>query len=313
LALTRNNPRVSVIIITYNRASLVGRAIRSLIGQSYQDFEIIVVDGCSTDNTEEVVKSFDNGRVNYIKQSANRGISDARNAGIRLSKGDYIAFLDDDDEWLPNKLEMQVDLLDRLPDDYGVVYCGCRTEQDGKTVAEYLPTYRGDVFNQMLRRSFIGTSTILIRASCFEVSGIFDENLPTCEDWDLWIRLAKKYKFDYISDILVVYHIHGDQVTFNQLKFIIGVRGVLHKYHEDFSRNQNTLSEQYRYLGVLYYLTGDRAEGTRFMFRSMKLNPIQNGIVHVLAALITPNIYKEKMLVALTGDQNAKLRQNLNA
>ncbi len=102
-------------------------------------------------------------------------------------------------------------------------------------------------------------------------------------------------------------------MTFDQSGLILGVEGVLKKHHEDFSRNRKTLAEQYRYLGVLYYLAGDRAEGTRFMFRSMKLNPIQNGIVHVLAALITPDIYREKMLVALTGDQNAKLRQNLNA
>jgi len=311
LAENGDAPHVSVIILTYNRAPVLGRAIKSVFGQSYQDFELIVVDGCSTDNTEEIVKSFEDERIKYIKQGANRGISDARNIGIRSSKGDYIGFLDDDDEWLPNKLEMQVDLLDRLPEDYGVVYSGCRTEQDGKIVGEYYPAYQGDVYYQMLRQGFIGTSTILIKRSCFRVAGFFDEELPSCEDWDMWIRLAKDYKFEYVPDILAVYHIHGNQMTFDHLKFIIGTKGVLNKYHEDFSRNRIILSEQYRYLGALYYLTGDKAEGTRFMFKSIKLNPLQNGIVHVFAALLIPNIYKDKMLMALTGYQNAKTRQHV--
>jgi len=306
-------PHVSVIIPTYNRPSLVGRAIKSVLGQSYQDFELIVVDGSSDDETKEVVKGFGDRRIRYVSETGRRGLSNARNMGIRSSMGDYVALLDDDDEWLPYKLEMQVDLLDRLTENYGVVYSGYRTEQDGRIAGEYYPAERGDVYARMLKGSILSVPTIIIRRSCFEVVGYFDEELPSCEDWDMWIRLAKEYKFEYVPEILAVYHIHGDQMTFDQSGLILGVEGVLKKHHEDFSRNRKTLAEQYRYLGALYYLTGDKAEGTRFMFRSMKLNPIQNGIVHVLAALITPDIYREKMLVALTGVQNAKLRQNLNA
>ncbi len=267
-----------MIIPTYNRPSLVGRAIKSVLGQSYQDFELIVVDGSSDDETKEVVKGFGDRRIRYVSETGRRGLSNARNMGIRSSMGDYVALLDDDDEWLPYKLEMQVDLLDRLTEDYGVVYSGYRTEQDGRIAGEYYPAERGYVYARMLKGSILSVPTIIIRRSCFEVVGYFDEELPSCEDWDMWIRLAKEYKFEYVPEILAVYHIHGDQMTFDQSGLILGV-----------------------------------AEGTRFMFRSMKLNPIQNGIVHVLAALITPDIYREKMLVALTGVQNAKLRQNLNA
>jgi len=297
-----------VIIPTYNRPYLVGRAIKSVLGQSYQDFELIVVDGSSTDETKEVVESFGDGRIRYIKQQGKNGPSNARNMGIQSSSGDYIAFLDDDDEWLPNKLEKQVDLLDRLPEEYGVVYSGYRTEQDGMIIGEHYPTQRGDVYYQMLRRSVVSTLTILIKGSCFKLVGFFDEELPTCEDWDMWIRFAKEYKFEYVPEILAIYHIHGDQITFDQSKFIFGVDRILNKYQEDFSINRKILSEQYRYLGALYYLTGDKAEGTKFMLKSIRLNPLQNGMVHIMAAIIIPNIYREKMLTALTGYQKDKNR-----
>ncbi len=114
------NPTVSVIIPTYNRANLVSRAIKSVLNQTYQDFEIIVVDDCSEDNTEEIVKSFNDSRIRYIKHKKNKGGSAARNTGIKRARGKYIAFLDDDDEWLPSKLEKQIMLFEKLSKHYGV-------------------------------------------------------------------------------------------------------------------------------------------------------------------------------------------------
>jgi len=296
---TKDPPHVSVIIPTYNRASMLGRAIQSVLDQTYRDFELIVVDDCSSDDTQEVTKGFADDRIRYIKHPTNRGGSAARNTGIRSSRGDYIGLLDDDDEWLPNKLELQVDLLDRLPEDYGVVYSGYRSEQSGKILGEYSPIHRGDVYHQMLKSCFIGSPTILIRKICFDNAGRFDEALPSCQDWDMWIRLAKHYKFDFLPEVLAVYNIHGDQIKFNLLKYVCGVNEVLAKHGEDISKNKKILSYQYRYLAILYYAVGDKAEGTKFMLKSIKLNPLQNGIVHISAALIAPRFYKMLIIKAL--------------
>ena len=118
-------PNVSVILPAFNRVSLLGRAIDSILSQTYSDFELIVVDDCSTDNTEQFVAELasKDGRIRYIKHSENSGVATARNTGIDLSAGRYIAFQDDDDEWLPDKLERHVAILDSLPNDVVMTYC----------------------------------------------------------------------------------------------------------------------------------------------------------------------------------------------
>jgi len=297
-------PRVSVIIPTYNRAPMLGRAIKSVLNQTYRDFELIVVDDCSTDNTEEVVNSFEDARLRYIKHPTNRGGSAARNSGISSSSGDYIGFLDDDDEWLPDKLKVQVELFGRLPEDYGVIYGGYHIKQEGKIIRDVYPTHRGDVYYQMLKGCFIGSPTILIKNVCFENAGCFDETLPGCQDWDMWLRLAKKYKFEYIPDILAIYYIHGNQIKFSQSKYIFGVRRVLDKYHDDFSTYPDILSNQYKHIGVLSYVVGDKATGTRYMVKSMKLRPLQNAYLHIISVYIIPHIYRQKALKVLIYGSN---------
>ena len=117
-----NHPTISVIIPTYNRAHLIGKAVKSVLSQTYQDFEIIVVDDGSTDNTEEIVKSFTDYKIYYICHKHNRGASAARNTGIKASRGEYIAFLDSHDEWLPEKLDKQIKTFNSESSEVGVVY-----------------------------------------------------------------------------------------------------------------------------------------------------------------------------------------------
>lgn len=122
--MTEKRRTVSVIIPTYNRAHLLGRAIQSVLAQTYEDFEIIVVDDASTDVTEQVVKSFADDRINYIRHQKNKGGSSARNTGIKAAKGEFIAFLDSDDEWVPKKLEKEINRLQTLSNEVGVFYGG---------------------------------------------------------------------------------------------------------------------------------------------------------------------------------------------
>jgi len=201
------DPKVSVIIPTYNRARSVSSAIQSVLDQTFEDFEIIVVDDGSTDNTKEVIKSFKDKKIHYLRHIKNKGSQAARNTGIKHSKGKFIAFLDDDDMWLPQKLERQLTIIEDKPD-IGVIYTGFVFISDGKVYYVYTPSLRGNIYYDVLKKTVAATSTVLLRRECFNKVGFFDEHLPRYEDWDLWIRLAKHFKFDFIKEPLVLCRFH---------------------------------------------------------------------------------------------------------
>jgi len=204
------NPTVSVIIPTYNRAHLVGRAIRSVLNQTYQDFEIIVVDDGSTDNTEEVVKGFNDGRIRYIRHDKNKGGAAARNTGIKVARGEYIAFLDSDDEWLARKLEKQMALFETSDSRVGVIYCRWYVVDDDAGFVKQdkdQALCRGHIWHTLLEGSCaIFTPLAIVRRECFENCGGFDESLPSYQDLDLWLRIAQYYHFDFVNEPLVVMH-----------------------------------------------------------------------------------------------------------
>ncbi len=207
---------VSVIIPTYERAALLSRAIDSVLGQTYRNFECIVVDDSSSDNTTEVVESFDDARIRYFRHHTNRHASAARNTGIAQARGDLIAFLDDDDEWLPKKLEKQVPLLVDASPEVGMVYCWMDYfDANGKLIKEHHPTFRGDVFRHVLDRQRIGgCPTLLLRRSVVEDVGGFDESLPRGNDGDFIRRVTRDYHVDYVPEVLVHVHVgHGASIT----------------------------------------------------------------------------------------------------
>jgi len=205
------NPTVSVIIPTYNRAHLVGRAIQSVLNQTYQDFELIVVDDGSTDNTEEVVKGFNDARIRYIRHDENKGLPAARNTGIEAARGEYIAFLDSDDEWLERKLEKQIALFEQLDSQVGVVYCRWYVMDDdtGFVRRGNRPAHRGNVWHHVLKGWGIQPSSAVIRRECFDHCGAFDESLPFWGDSDLWFRIAQQYHFDLVDEFLYIIHYHS--------------------------------------------------------------------------------------------------------
>lgn len=211
-------PTVSVIIPTYNRAHLLPRAIKSVLNQTFQDFEVIVVDDGSMDNTEEVVKKFQkqDKRVRYIKHEGNKGGSAARNSGIKNAKGKYIAFLDSDDEWLPTKLEKQIELFRKRCNSVGAVYCLQYIMDDSigriKLDKIYDSARRGNVYRQALSGFYggVGSPRTMLLGECFQKSGMFDESLPSFQDVDLGIRVAEHYNFELIDEPLVICHVgHG--------------------------------------------------------------------------------------------------------
>lgn len=203
------NIHVSAIITTHNRSCLLERAIKSVLAQTYSMIELIVVDDASIDNTKDVCKKYDLQYI-HIPMEESKGGNYARNIGIKAAAGDYIAFLDDDDYWLPEKIEKQVELI--LTKECEFVFCGRKIEYVNKDCIEYeneLPPqeYSGDMSKKILYNICTVTSCIFCsRKALFEV-GLFDENLKFWQEYDLSIRLAQRQPFYYVSEPLTVYRI----------------------------------------------------------------------------------------------------------
>lgn len=205
------NPLISVIIPTYNRAHLLERAVRSVLNQTYSQFEVIVVDDGSSDDTPMVVdrlKKLDE-RVRYLCHGKNKGPQAARNTGIHATRGDFVAFLDSDDEWLPSKLEKQMAVFASGGRKLGVVYSGFRLEyHDGKPSSNYVPRYRGYIYKHALKEWITDTNTLLVRKDLLFKVGLWDEKCR-CDEWDLCIRLARVAEFDFVAEPLSIYYYHG--------------------------------------------------------------------------------------------------------
>lgn len=200
---------VSVIIPTHNRANLIPRAIRSVLSQTFGDLECIVVDDCSEDDTLGEIARFKDTRIRVVKRTESGGASAARNAGILGAKGNLIAFLDDDDEWMPEKLNRQVGLIQSLPRTFGMVYCWMDyVAPDGRVVGERHPSLRGEIFAEVLPSQPIGNcSSLLARREVIDKIGTFDETLVRGNDGDFIRRVCKHYLVDYVPEPLVAVHI----------------------------------------------------------------------------------------------------------
>lgn len=207
-------PRVSVIIPTYNHARYVGEAIESVLSQSYQDFEIVVVNDGSKDNTVEVIKPYAN-RIRYFEQE-NKGSAAARNFGISQARGELLAFLDSDDAWLPLKLERQIAELDHDLK-LGFVSSGTYViDEVGSVITEWRKSNKAkETLKSLKENNFIFNLTVLVKKKCFEDVGGFDAGLIVSQDYDLWLRLALRYRFKYIDELLAKYRLHTANVSKN--------------------------------------------------------------------------------------------------
>lgn len=184
-------PTVSIIVPVLNGASYIPKAIETVLAQSWEDFELIIVDDGSTDGTAAVVHTYDDERIRYFYQP-NRGLSAARNSGIRMARGGWLAFLDCDDFWHPEKLAAQLDVARRVPE-AGLVYCAASsTTMDGEVVCEIPALIEGAVLPELLRGNRVAgsASSAMVRREVFDRVGIFDEELRCSEDWDMWLRVA---------------------------------------------------------------------------------------------------------------------------
>jgi glycosyltransferase involved in cell wall biosynthesis len=205
---------VSVIIPTFNRAQKVSRAISSVLDQTFADFEVIVIDDGSVDETADVLAGFKD-RITLISHSENRGVSAARNTGIKASQSPFISFLDSDDYWLPEKLDTQVRYFRENPD-----AVACQPEEiwirNGVRVNPWKKHIKpsGEIFGRSLKLCVVSPSAVMIRRSIFDEVGLFDEDFPVCEDYDLWLRIGCRYPIHLIDRFLLVKEGgHPDQLS----------------------------------------------------------------------------------------------------
>ncbi len=284
-------PLVSVVIPTYNRAATLAVAIRSVLGQTEQDFEVIVADDASTEDNESVVASFRDSRVKYVRRSLNGGDAAARNDGIRHSRGRYVAFLDDDDQWFPEKLSCQLAEFDREGPGVGLVYTARETFFAATGRSKALAA-GGDVEAQ-LRWFRITTSTVMVPRETIERVGLFDERILYCSDYDMWIRIfLAGYRLVGVDRPLIRYFVHGNALSGNPHKIIAGEETILRKHADFFAEDPNSLSHLYLNVGVLYCSVGDPRKGRRALAKSLKLRPRLSALAHFVLSLGGARIYQ---------------------
>lgn len=264
-----NKKRVSAIVTTYKREpKIVLRAVKSIYNQSYPNIEVIVVDDSPSTYLlrDQVRVSLEESwpNIKYVQHEKNKGACAARNTGLKYATGVYVAFLDDDDEWLPLKIEKQVEKIEES--DIALVYCGRIQVNESLNIEKHenVQFINGMVYEKLIIDNFIGsTSYPLIKKSVFDEIGGFDEKMQSAQDADVWMRISERYKIDYVEDNLVRYHIHsGEQISSDPKKKIAG----LERFNE---KNWNyIINDKYafwvRHMKIIPYYVADKQRKKAF-------------------------------------------------
>lgn len=231
-------PVISVVIPVFDRAATIEYCLRSVLDQTLPPAEVIVVDDCSRDRTPEIVRSHSDSRVRLISLAKNSGAQAARNAGIAAAAGDWIAFQDSDDEWLPGKLAAQVRALAGAGfDPFTVVHGNCFRRKGAKEddVAWSLPRVEGEeAYPQLLRNPGPLFPAMLASRRALEAIGFLDEQAPSYQEWDTAIRLARVCRFIHLDEPLFIYHLHGGAtISKDPLRDVRGYQYVVGKFAEE--------------------------------------------------------------------------------
>lgn len=285
-----NNPLVSVIIPTYKRSESLPRAIRSVINQTYEPIEIIIVDDNDGNNefrisTKSIVeKEFKTQNIIYLEHEKNKGLPAARNTGIRISKGKYIAFLDDDDEWLPQKIEKQVALFRKLPDDVGVVGCGWNLiDSVYHYREEKRPNHKGDLRKILALNHFSPPSMVIIKKIYLEKVNGFDESYKSKEDIELYYRLSFYCKFDYVPEYLANYYYHPQSMSRNFKQKLEATEQFVKQHKNTLRENYLPWSQIHERKGELAASCGELGKAVKAFITAYRFNP---GRIQILAKLL---------------------------
>ena len=281
-----SRPTVSVVIPTYNRLDLLPRAIDSVLNQTYDNLECLVINDASQEDPRSIVEGYADERLRYFVHDVNKGLGAARNTGIKNASEKYVAFLDDDDEWLPTKLEKQVQLIEQASSEVALVYTWMNYyTQSGELIRKYHPTYEGDIFPQVLDGQPIGAgSTLLARKCVIDEVGGFDESLPRGIDGDFIRRTARNYKIKYVPEVLVKYYVdHGhERITSSDPQ---GIRNAIHgerikfeKFGEELQNHPDRASNIYIQIADHYTQLRDWQNVAKYYIKAISTDPTNTSV-----------------------------------
>jgi len=294
---------VTAIIPAYDRPARTRRAIRSIVEQTYDPVELILVDDGSTPPLGERLDGEYAELWGYelLTHETNRGANAARNTGIEAASGEYLAFLDSDDEWAPEKMEEQIVRFQAVPDSVGAVYTGVRqVDENGETNAVKRPDTSGRITKRLLLRNFIGTfSCVMVRSSVFETVALLDERFPSWQDWEFYLRLSQHFEFEAVSDPLVTRHIEGDQIGDAYRHKREETLPLFRDTFEPLAREYSPLFRR-KWRGYLCYnlalsalTNGEYAEGRRLLIRGLRWYPaIPRAYAHLMFSLAGGGLYE---------------------
>ncbi|MBU1127281.1 MAG: glycosyltransferase [Patescibacteria group bacterium] len=249
------NPLVSIIIPTRNRTAYLKNSLKSVLDQTYRKLEVIVIDDASTDKTLNFLKTIKDKRLKVILLKKQSGAQVARNRGIKMSKAEFIAFNDDDDIWQKDKLEKQMAIFEK-DKEVGVVYC--RIKRIDEKESFFMPkeglsgqeNVREALF---LENNGIGLPSAIVKRECFKKAGFFDEKLPRYQDWELWLRISKFYKFKFLPETLVVSYLLPDGITKDKRVLLKATNIIFKKYKKEILKKPKRAASWFFRLGDLYY------------------------------------------------------------
>lgn len=298
-----NTPLVSILTNTYNRADLIHVCIESIQKQTYQNYEHIIVDGNSTDNTEEVIRAYNDPHIKYVKLDK-RGPQIQMRAGADIAKGKYVAFLDDDDEYLPDKIEKQVVFFEKEPSNVGMIYCWMSYydfNRPDKIIGIHDTKIRGNAADISVSAPLVcGTPTLMIRRKVFEaVGGCYDDSTGVIgADWELATRVCQICDIDFIPESLVkVYVNHGhprlttDFYTEKAKKEILFHNHFLNKWSDVFKRHPNYACYHYNGLCHCYIQINDIKNAWKYFRLYFSTKPSFRGIIVIIKDIIKQRIF----------------------
>lgn len=277
-----DQPLVSVVLITYRRSyAIVERALKSILSQTYTHLEIVVVDDNGDTDSQfsrdltAGVDTIGDPRITIFAHETNRGACVARNTGMLRSRGDYIAFLDDDDQWLPEKISRQVEAFQSAPE-VGLVYCD-RLIQVGEKLIKRLPgrIIDGYRYEDIIYKNFIGsTSYVMIRREVVDTCGMFNEQMKSAQDSEYWARILKKYRIIGINEPLAIYYVHaGERITSSYENKIAGMEMFNALYHDDIVKRRKVHCRRTLILSPHYLKKYGFKKGMKQLWKAFVIYP----------------------------------------